>query len=334
MLLEDAEQIITGALFGAALTTSGVFLPSIILEQFDLKNFYMLQVFATAVGSSALVMLALEKLGFVQRPVKPNAPLGSRWTYGSNLVGGAMVGTGMALTGACLGTVLVQLAQGIPSARPTALGALLGGMAYCHVSPKILPRLRPQATDIVKRTIPQAGIHEGIVYAILGIMTAGLLLTSQIWLPATGPWSSVGGLAIGGSQAVSLLLTSAPLGVSTAYEDAGRYILQTFHIDRNPKPSKIPKAIVIAAAISASSVALGKAAVGDNFSHAQPHISVWQALIGGFIMVFGARLGGGCTSGHGLSGVSALSMSSLVTLAGIFGAGILVRLLMQATLRM
>ena len=56
MLLEDAEQIITGALFGAALTSSGVFLPSIILEQFELKNFYMLQVFATAVGSGAYVV--------------------------------------------------------------------------------------------------------------------------------------------------------------------------------------------------------------------------------------------------------------------------------------
>ncbi len=53
MLLEDAEQITTGALFGAALTASGVFLPSIILEQFELKNFYMLQVFATAVGTGS-----------------------------------------------------------------------------------------------------------------------------------------------------------------------------------------------------------------------------------------------------------------------------------------
>lgn len=279
-------------------------------------------------------MLALDKAGLVQRPVRPNSPLGFRWRYGSNFLGGAMVGTGMTLTGACPGTVLVQLAQGVPSARPTAIGALLGGIVYCYVSPKLLPHIRPQPTNIVKRTIPQASnIPESVTYAAVGISTIGLLAITQGWLRASGPWSSAGGLAIAGAQAVSLLLTSTPLGVSTAYEDAGRYILQVLHLDDSPRPSKIPKAIVLAAAIVAGSVAFGKTAVNSGFSPAEVYIPAWQALLGGFIMIFGARLGGGCTSGHGLSGVSALSMSSLVTLVGMFGAGILIRLLMQVALK-
>ncbi|KAK5107695.1 hypothetical protein LTR62_000889 [Meristemomyces frigidus] len=333
MLLEDAEQITTGALFGAALTASGVFTPSIILEQFELKNFYMVQVFAVAVGSSALIMLAFDRTGLVQRPVRPNSPLGSHWLYGGNLLGGIMVGLGMNLTGACPGTVLVQLAQGIQSAWPAAVGALLGGVAYNHVSPMLLPHLRPQSMHTVKRTIPQAAhLPESMTYALLGTSVLGLLAITHGWLHASGPFSSVGGLAIGAAQAVSLLLTSGPVGVSTAYEDAGRYILQILHVDKTPKPSQVPKAIIFAAAMVAGSAAFGRMAISSSISPAGVYIPFWQALIGGFIMVFGARLGGGCTSGHGLSGMGALSVSSLVTVVGMFGAGILSRLSMTATL--
>lgn len=38
---------------------------------------------------------------------------------------------------------------------------------------------------------------------------------------------------------------------------------------------------------------------------------LWS-LIGGFILIFGARMAGGCTSGHILSGGMQLAVSSLV----------------------
>lgn len=46
-------------------------------------------------------------------------------------------------------------------------------------------------------------------------------------------------------------------------------------------------------------------------------------------MVFGARLAGGCTSGHGISGMSTLSISSIVTVASIFSGGIALALMMR-----
>ena len=47
------------------------------------------------------------------------------------------------------------------------------------------------------------------------------------------------------------------------------------------------------------------------------HTSVpaWQLALGGFIAGYGARLGNGCTSGHGVCGLSRLSMRSLVATA-------------------
>jgi uncharacterized protein len=53
-----------------------------------------------------------------------------------------------------------------------------------------------------------------------------------------------------------------------------------------------------------------------------PPISLRQAWAGGFIIASGARMAGDCTSGHGISGLSALSFSSLVTVMAIFGGGI------------
>ncbi len=48
------------------------------------------------------------------------------------------------------------------------------------------------------------------------------------------------------------------------------------------------------------------------------------AFVGGLVMVFGARLAGGCPSGHGLSGVMQLSLSSLVAAGAFFVGGIAV----------
>jgi uncharacterized membrane protein YedE/YeeE len=42
------------------------------------------------------------------------------------------------------------------------------------------------------------------------------------------------------------------------------------------------------------------------------------AFVGGIILAYGARLAGGCTSGHGISGALQLSVSSWVALTSFF----------------
>lgn len=48
-------QVLTGAAFGAALTFSGVYTPSVIISQMQLRNFHMLQTFLTASASSVYI---------------------------------------------------------------------------------------------------------------------------------------------------------------------------------------------------------------------------------------------------------------------------------------
>lgn len=51
----------------------------------------------------------------------------------------------------------------------------------------------------------------------------------------------------------------------------------------------------------------------------------WLVLLGGGAMVgFGTRMAGGCTSGHGLSGVGRLQPASLLATAIFFGTAVVV----------
>lgn len=53
------------------------------------------------------------------------------------------------------------------------------------------------------------------------------------------------------------------------------------------------------------------------------------AFLGGFIMLFGARIAGGCTSGHGISGIAQLSAGSTLAVAAMFAGGIATAMLMR-----
>jgi uncharacterized membrane protein YedE/YeeE len=68
-----------------------------------------------------------------------------------------------------------------------------------------------------------------------------------------------------------------------------------------------------------------KRAVGiDSLSARAP-----MAFAGGFIMVLGARIADGCTTGHGLSGMAQLAVGSTVAVAAMFAGAIATALLMK-----
>jgi uncharacterized membrane protein YedE/YeeE len=187
-------------------------------------------------------MLLLEKLNIVQRPVKWNSTLG--WLpCDANIAGGTLVGLGMALSGACPGTVLVQLAQGIPSANATALGALLGAGVYVQTQHRLKNLSRRQShTELSSRklTISEAlRIPEAVVYPLFGLAIMAVLRFTGARAGTSLVPPMIGGLFIGSAQAISLLLTSSPLGVSTAYEHLSRHILQALS-GKLGKPSSSP----------------------------------------------------------------------------------------------
>jgi uncharacterized membrane protein YedE/YeeE len=81
--------------------------------------------------------------------------------------------------------------------------------------------------------------------------------------------------------------------------------------------------LFLAAAVGGSWLASRFAAFPPP-TFAQPPIST--AFVAGFLLVFGSRLAFGCTSGHGISGMSLLVVESLLAVPAMFAGGILTAL--------
>jgi uncharacterized membrane protein YedE/YeeE len=120
--------LLMGTVFGFVLEKSRVFEPGIIVGQMQLRNFIMLKVFLTAVATGAVVLAALNGLGIAK--LQPKAAL-----YAADLIGGLILGVGIALAGACPGTTLAQIGAGYRDALFTLAGGLLGAVAFSYAQP-------------------------------------------------------------------------------------------------------------------------------------------------------------------------------------------------------
>lgn len=123
-----------GAVFGFVLEKSRVFEPGMILGQMQLRNFIMLKIFLTAVVTGLLVLAALHGMGLTK--LHPKATL-----YGADVLGGLLLGAGIALAGACPGTVLAQIGAGYRDAWWTVAGGLLGAFVFILAEPALKPML-------------------------------------------------------------------------------------------------------------------------------------------------------------------------------------------------
>jgi uncharacterized membrane protein YedE/YeeE len=54
-----------------------------------------------------------------------------------------------------------------------------------------------------------------------------------------------------------------------------------------------------------------------------------NSFVGGILMVYGARMAGGCTSGHGLTGMALLMLLSFIAIPSMFAGGISLAALMN-----
>ena len=117
----------------------------------------------------------------------------------------------------------------------------------------------------------------------------------------------MGGLLIGLAAAIMLLGLGRIAGVSgmaarvTGIADTGA-------------PRNVAIAFVVGLPLGALLIAQTVGAVNVNFP-----ASIWPLIIGGVLVGYGTRLGSGCTSGHGVCGLSRLSPRSMVA-TGMFMA--------------
>ena len=275
------------------------------------------------------VMTVMENLNLAHCSPRKASTIGWFSKYDANIIGGLMVGAGMTLTGACPGTVLVQLSTGIRSGWLVMLGGVLGGIVYTKISPYL--RKDSPASGAVSTSLtvhskfnlrPNHVVlaYEAICLAIIGLATS--LGPKGAYVPLH---PILGGLLIGGAQAASLMMTGSPLGVSTAYEEVGQHfwLMWSFLVGskRMQTPPPATRAITFALGILLGSWTLVRSIAVARIA-TEVQISSISAVLGGSLMVLGARLAGGCTSGHGITGMALLSISSIITVASMFAGGI------------
>ena len=152
---------------------------------------------------------------------------------------------------------------------------------------------------------------------------------------ALPPWAELG--AIFGVVSAFSILTWGPIGVSGTYPRFVGAILR--RIDPalalgNPYLEKMgslikPETFLVIGLLIGGFLAsrLGvQAKARTEFIHTGETTTgkrYRDAFLGGFLIVFGARIAGGCTSGHIISGITQLSVSGLIFAAGVFATGIL-----------
>jgi hypothetical protein len=165
-----------GIMFGFALEKSRVFEPGMIVGQMQLRNFTMLKIFLAAVATGAIVLAVLHGFGWTKLHPKP-------LFLGADLVGGLILGVGIALAGACPGTVLAQVGVGYRDAIFTLIGGIAGATAFTYAEPALAPFL---ASDGFGK-ITFADLT-GIPFWILALALALLLIVILVGLEKWRPW--------------------------------------------------------------------------------------------------------------------------------------------------
>lgn len=167
-----------GVVFGFALEKSRVFEPGVIVGQMQLRNFTMLKIFLSAVATGLIVLAALHGAGLIK--LHPKATL-----LAADIVGGLLLGGGIALAGACPGTVFAQIGAGYRDARLTLFGGLAGALTFVYLQPTLAPLLK--IGDHGKLTLDAV---VGLPFWLVALVFAAILIAGMVGLEHWRKWQA------------------------------------------------------------------------------------------------------------------------------------------------
>lgn len=319
-----------GALEGYAFATSGMTYPAAFRAQMDFSKFILLQVFLGAVGSSMLIQALLS---IIRHDVFDNSRVWKYTHVGLHRIvpGCALLGAGMAIAGSGPTMLPAQLAAGTTSALWTLLGAVGGGALFAFLEEKGWFH-----TDFTPRKEKKLVLEQvlGGHYALWASIFGSAMIAGCLAIPRMFDTSN-------DQRALSPLLTTAPIlaGLSVGLnqipvrvlsecgQGGSRALMQLVWAATGGKVAKRFKVKGISCCNQLAYVWGGTFAGALIASRAlslpaPPGYSIAESVIGGALMMFGARVAAGCTCGHGVSGFSELSLQSMVGAAAIFAGGI------------
>jgi uncharacterized protein len=325
----NAVILILGFLFGAILQYAKLNRYNTISGMATLENYAVAKAISAAIGVGAIIIALEIGLGFASYHIKP-------LILGGIAIGGIVFGTGMAILGYCPGTLAVSLGEGSVDALIGIAGALAGGLVYTLLLPSISSVLGPDLGNISLFTL--IGQHHFIFYLLdillgIGFVWAAFILNKMEKSPDLKWLYSGIGLAILNGIVFLKVGTDRIIGASTAYPFTADLVIGTTnnsYFSKIQGPGRWELVFLTGAFVAGLLISVLKKEFKLTLIHSNwekykgNSISkriIWS-FIGGFILIFGARMAGGCTSGHILSGGMQLSVSSLVFAVFVF-AGLL-----------
>jgi len=319
-----------GFLFGAILQSAKLNRFDTISGMATLENYKVAKAIALAIGVGVILLNIEIGMGFASYHTKP-------LILGGVVVGGLIFGAGMAILGYCPGTMLISLGEGSIDAAVGLLGGLLGGLVYTLILPSIGGLLGPDLGTFSLNSI--AGSTPVLFYMLVFVFGALFIaiafVVHKIEKVTDRSWIFAGvALAILNCIIFLKIGMDRQLGASTAYPYLANLIAGNTENESFIKSTKSGSwELIFLGGTMLAGLVISLFRKDFKIRLIQPNWERYRgnsaggriswALFGGFILIFGARMAGGCTSGHVISGGMQLAVSSLVFALFVF-AGLLI----------
>ena len=318
--------IIFGFLFGLIMQYASLNRYDVISGMATLENLAVAKTIALVLGVGLLLLNFEISLGWASYHVKP-------LVAGGIVFGGILFGVGMAILGYCPGTLAISLGEGSLDALFGILGGLLGGLLYTVLLPYLSGILGPDFGTISLNS----SILNNYIFWGIAIILSVLFITLSFWMHKIekvkdNKWMWAGiGIAILNTLVFSQLGSNRPIGASTSFPYVIDRITGLTHNDyyQAIAPHGKWELIFLTGAFLAG---LTGSLIRKTFRFNMVYErwtkykgsnkvkrAVW-AFVAGFLLLFGARMAGGCTSGHVISGGMQLALSSYVFAIVVFAS--------------
>jgi len=358
MELQDIQALQTQVLwaafavsvaFGAIAQRTHFCTMGAISDIYNMGSWVRMRMWGMAVGVAMIGFYGMAWLGWIE-------PFQTIYTSGrvlwlSALLGGAMFGFGMVLASGCGSKTLVRIGEG--SLKSLVVFFVMGFAAYASMR-GMTGLLRSRTTDLVGFDIPAGSAAPAWLSAAMGTdpLATGLTLALLVggglvaWALADAEFRGsadnlLAGLGIGGVIAAMWwvighlgFVAEHPETLEATYLGTAGGRMQALSFT-SPMARTLDwvmaydgNTALTLGVVSVFGVVIGALAyalVNRSFQWEGFHGTQDTALhiVGASFMGVGGVTAGGCTVGQGLSGMSTLSLTSMIAVAGIMLGGVL-----------
>jgi len=323
LLLEGG--LILGLMFGAIVQKSGFCMSAVVSNFVLMRDCRQLHAFLIAIAIAVSGTQLLNFMGLVD--IGESAYLAPKMNWSGAIVGGLFFGFGTILSGGCIGRTVVRVGEGDASAMITLVFMALAATAtmYGPLEPYRVWFYQATVLDIPVEWASIPGLFDFsvglfvvlLVSACLAIILFTFKNNHSVMLLFAG--AAVGLLIVAGwwvsgylSQDIFSLHRPASFTYAGPLANAS-YMLAT-------------DSILSDGALFGVTLLMGTllgsffmASISGRFRWIQPDSGhLCHIIVGGLLMGAGAIVAGGCNIGNGLTGLSVLSVRSLIAVIAIF----------------